>query len=191
MVVGVLAVAGASAARGAVVTLDLQLNAGAGTWDLYATVSNDSRGLASFNVDVTGAGGASVTSSLLKAPRPLNGMGDQAGFISFRNNGTLGVEIRASQDTVSGDANLILLDQGVGSAVYLASGTFSGTVGSLTAALHPSAFFNVFPTGYTSGGSTVAATGVVPETVAVPEPGAVALAAVGAVMLGRRRARRV
>ncbi|HYE20674.1 MAG TPA: hypothetical protein VEA69_19660, partial [Tepidisphaeraceae bacterium] len=98
MVIGIVAVAGANGASGAVVTLDLQVNEGAKTWDLYAAVSNDSRGLASFNVDVTGAGGASVTSSLLKAPRPLNGNDDQTGFISFRNNGTLGVEIRASQD---------------------------------------------------------------------------------------------
>ena len=179
--------AGTLTARAAVVTLDMQANAATNTWDLYATVSNDTRGLASFNVDVIGSGGATITSSTLKAPRPLNAaQTDFAGFNLFRNSGTTGVDIRASQDTVSGDASLILLDQGIATPIYLASGTFSGTTGLLTASLHQDGLFNVFPSGYVTGGATSAAP-VVGDSVAVPEPSMIALLGVAAVALGRRR----
>jgi len=179
--------AGTVTGQAAVVTLDIQANTATNTWDLYATVSNDTRGLASFNVDVIGSGGATVTSSTLKAPRPLNAaQTDFAGFNLFRNNGITGVDIRASQDSVSGDASLIMLDQGIATPIYLASGTFSGTTGLLTASLHQDALFNVFPSGYVVGGATNSAP-VVGDSAPVPEPSTLAILGVAALALGRRR----
>ena len=187
--VGIISTVTAPARAAGIVTLDLQLNPAANTWELFASLSNDTRGLASFAVDVVGAGGASVTSSLVQAPRPFDAtLNDFKGFRLLRSNGTSGVDVRASQDTVAGDAAVLLLDEGVAAPVRLASGSYLGSAGTLTAQLHPGSLFNVFPSNFVAGGPTAAATSVVPETVAVPEPGMVGMAAAaGMVAMMRRR----
>ncbi|HEY2837612.1 MAG TPA: PEP-CTERM sorting domain-containing protein [Pirellulales bacterium] len=192
----------AATARAATVSLDIELNKVAKTYQVFATVNGSSEGLASFDIDVVGAGGATATKATLQAPRVFdNGLGDFTGFSAFRNNGaasgTSWVGIVASQDTTQTDPGYYIFNVGVASPylpVLLASGTYSGTVGTLTAQLHSGNTFNLFPQGFSPGGSTFAATSVLPSTAAlVPEPATVAMLATGIIMLGaagyRRRAR--
>ena len=190
-------------AHAATVTLDVALNKVAHTYQIFATINGASDGLASFVIDVIGAGGAAVTTGVNNAPRVIdfNGAGDNSGFALFRTNGTTSstsrLDIRASQDTTQTVPGFFIF--GVGTTapylpVLLASGAYTGTDGTLTAQLHPGNSFNIFPAGFEPGGSTVAATSVTPGTasVAVPEPATVALLSMGLAMFGavayRRRA---
>jgi hypothetical protein len=189
-------------AHAATVSLNVALNTVAKTYEVFATINGASDGLASFSIDVIGAGGATVNTSVNKAPRVIdfNGAGDNSGFALFRTNGstsgTSKVDIRASQDTTQTDPGFFIF--GVGTTapylpVLLASGAYTGTVGTLTAQLHPGNSFNLFPAGFQPGGSTVAATSVIPGTanLAVPEPATCVLAALGGIMaLTIRRRRR-
>ena len=70
------------------------------------------------------------------------------------------------------------------SPVLLATGTFGGLEGTLTAQVTPGFFFNVLPPTWTPGSNTVSATEVISDTVnVVPEPGTLLLAACGLVGL--------
>jgi|GEM_PF-4275597 len=186
--------------QAATITLDLQLNKVAKTYEVFATVDGPSKGLASFSIDILGAGGAAVTSSLLQVPRPFDAdLGEFIGFTLLRSNGaTSGTNrtgVRASQDTTASDPAFLIFDVGVATPylpVKLASGSYTGALGTLTAKVTTGNFFNLFPQDYTLGSNTVAATSVIPAVASVPEPATMALMAmgvamVGAVRLGRRR----
>jgi len=189
-------------AQAATVSLNVALNTVAKTYEVFATINGASDGLASFSIDVIGAGGATVNTSVNKAPRVIdfNGNGDNSGFALFRTNGTTSstskLDLRASQDTTQTDPGFFIF--GVGTTapylpVLLASGAYTGTVGTLTAQLHPGNSFNLFPADFEPGGSTVAATSVIPGSanLAVPEPATCVLAALGGIMaLTIRRRRR-
>jgi hypothetical protein len=191
----------AANARAATVSLNVALNKVAHTYQVFATINGPSDGLASFDIDVLGTGGAAVSTSVNNAPRVIdfNGNGDNSGFALFRTNGTTSatnkLDIRASQDTTQSDPGFFIFGVGTQAPflpVLLASGAYTGSVGLLTAQLHPGNSFNLFPAGFEPGGSTVAATSVFSGSAAVPEPATVALLGMGIVMVGaaayRRRA---
>ena len=85
-----------------------------GTWQVYVDVSHDNDGLAAFDIDILGSGGALVTSTAkLMAPRPFDpsgqvndGLGGTMGFnnSSLFSNGTLAggnlTEVVAGQSTI-------------------------------------------------------------------------------------------
>lgn len=182
----------AGVANAALVALDIQVDPAAKTFDVFADLSdNDNRGLASYGIDVTAQGGfVSITSSLNQSPREFDAvLNDFKGFTLFRQNGTNGLDIRASQDTIGGNAAKLILDAGRLSPVRLASGTFTGNVGTLTASLRAGQFFNVFPSNYAIGDSTEPATLVTPDSAPVPEPASVGAAGLLVLGLAARRRR--
>lgn len=176
------------------VTLDIQADLDDQTWQVFANVSDTCDGLASFYLDVYSSGGATVTGSTLVAARVWNPAlnppdGDFEGWSLFRNHGTNGIGIRASQNTVANDINYLWLNEGIGTHLLLAAGTYGGKAGYLTAEVHPGGFFNVFPDGFVAGGSTVPAT-VESDTVFVPGPASVTAGLIGLSVVGsilRRR----
>ena len=124
------------------VTATLSISASGGNWTAYAQTDNgsDNIGLASFDIDVIGSGGLAVTGSEEAAPE--NGSG---GFNTFTSNGADGMGIAASQPTVNSPSEVA---QGIGkenssaapvtlgltwsTPVILATGTYSGSAGTLT-----------------------------------------------------------
>src|SRR5262249_39839897 len=142
-----------------------------GTWVVTATESDNANlGLASFDMDVKGSPGitvsrAAVATATNASPNPP--------FSQFRTNGTPSSpvvdlnDIRASQDTITAAGNMdpSILKFGYGLptastsqvygsiapvAVTLATGrwTNSGPGGTITVQLTGGAFFNLFPTNY-------------------------------------------
>jgi hypothetical protein len=186
----------------AIVNLDLQVNQTAKTFSVFATI-NDSTfdGLASFQIDLLGSGGASLTSAAL--PTSLRGfnatLGESTGFTQFRFTGTASgsniTGFRASQDTVGSLANdLVIRNFGIGTPVQIATGSYTGTVGTLTAQLSPGFFFNLLPDNWSGPGGTVAATAVNSSSftlTAIPEPSTVACAGLLVVGLFWKNRRRV
>jgi len=196
----------AAVAQASMVTLDL--TADSGQWQVWAAVSGNCRGLDSFSLDVTATGGLAVTSSLNRAPQSDNGIADLFGFHKFRSNGSAGADIQAAQDSIYGSSNdpakdaRLLLDVGIAAGsrpdvlsghtiawdapVLLASGTYAGASGWLQA----DGSFTVLKTlsggGWTGPGNVEFAT-VVGDTVQVPEPATLGLAAAGLGLLAARR----
>jgi PEP-CTERM motif len=185
-----------------------------GTWSVSATdLGGDNKGIAGFDIDVLGLGGivigkASPVSQTLQAPN--------LPFSLFRSTGTLASPnlnaITAFQDTPSAfnnnDDSALIYQEGIGAAMPIAKGTFTGSIGfgpSITvqpefAAGLPS--ITVFPLNYDvtdvdgSGnllpGNTAAVTQVTGYTVVyTPEPASfflMGMAGVG-LALARRRSR--
>jgi len=127
-----LAVAGltafASAAKAATVTLYLTtVNATttSGTWQLYIADSQDNDGIANYDFDIVGAGGAVVNSSpTRKSPAPTDisnqyadGNSTQMGFNTQvnggSNSGTGRVGITGSQNTLYGSSDDPTFDMGI------------------------------------------------------------------------------
>jgi len=185
-----------------------------GNWSVYATITDTTSthsgyevlGIASFNLNVTGSGGVTVTSSTNVSPTATN-----TGFYLFSSNGTNGQEVQASQNTITGAGLLLGMGLSSGSSgsltwsnpVLLATGTYTGSVGSLTAedvaaSLTESGFSLVYGSGGTplsvSGGiASEGATYVASDMVTVPEPSTIAAFASGGlaiVLLGYRRYKR-
>ena len=175
----------ATTASATTVSLDLQLNKVAKTYEVFATIDGPSKGLASFSIDIVGAGGAAVTTSTLQVPRPFDAdLGEFTGFTLLRSNGATSgsgrTGVRASQDTTASDLAFLIFDVGSASPylpVKLASGSYTGTLGTLTAKVTSGNFFNLFPVTYTLGSNTFAASSVAPAVASVPEPSTGALLA--------------
>jgi hypothetical protein len=77
-------------------------------WQVWATVSSDCAGLASFDISFGGAGGGTITSSTQKAYRISDPDSDYIGFnSSFKSNGTVSAgavaDIINGQPTAYGD----------------------------------------------------------------------------------------
>jgi hypothetical protein len=200
-----LVTATGQAVQAAIVSLDIQVNEAAKTYNVFASIDDPaSDGLASFIIDVLGLGGVSITSGNMVAPSTFTSPTVFTGFTQFASNGassgTNWLGITATQDTFTpGSANTrTVRNYGVGTPVLLASGTYAGTAGSLTAQLSIdttppiSVFtFNLLPDGWTGGQATVAATSVTSDSfslTAVPEPST--LAAAGVVIVGGLLVRR-
>jgi hypothetical protein len=200
----------AAIAQASMVTLDL--TADGGQWQVWAAVSGDCRGLDGFTLDVTATGGLTVTGSLNLAPQSDNGTADLFGFYNFRSNGHggPGQNIEAGQETVYGppgenvpakDAK-VLLDVGLAAGsrvdalsghtitweapVLLASGTYSGPAGWLQVDGQCTVLKTLSGGGWTGPGNVEFAT-VVGDTVQVPEPATLGLAAAGLGLLAARR----
>jgi hypothetical protein len=156
----------AAVARAAFVNLSISASypsGGGGTWEVYATVGgSDNAGLASFQLDVVGDPGITITSSVNRSPLALVAISPPkvAGFVDLRSDGTAGIDIHASQQITTQDATVF---EGVGitsgsadyssnggtatswgSPVLIASGTYSATfLGSIAATVHPGGSFLV------------------------------------------------
>jgi hypothetical protein len=178
---------------------------------------NETLGLHGIQFDVTGSGGAVVTGSTIRLPQPFDedegGDTFQKGFSALRSNGSFGQDVQASQanthqqSSVAGGSNNIL--EGVGEfaftetnvnrpstsvafPVLIATGTFSGTTGGLAISgspalttLLPAALPTATPAG--ASFSTFSPAAVLGQTATVPEPASLALAALAAGGLLRRR----
>ena len=190
------------------VVLTITANTTLNTWEVYADISGSNAGLASFIIDVTGTGGVTVTSSALEAPSGLYELVPpyrSFGFGLLTSNGTAGIGICASQDTVSGVDALVIEDVGVvagsrtdamnntitwAAPVLLASGDFTGSVGQLQVAVGDGTFnvLNV-PAGgsWTGSDGCSGATSITGGSVAVPEPATMTALALGGLALLRRR----
>jgi len=202
----VIGAVGASDARASIVTFDLQ--AADGQWQVWATVSSDCAGLDSFDFDVTTSGALAITSSVNEAPQSDNGLADLFGFYKFRSDGTAGEGIHAAQDSIYGDTYNATKDarvlQDVGLAggsrvdllssntitweapVLLASGTYTGTTGSLLVSGSCTVLQDLGD-GWTGPGSLAMAT-VTGDVAYVRVPATLALVAAGlGAALARRR----
>jgi hypothetical protein len=96
-----------------------------GTWQLYMADSDDNDGLANYDVDIVGSGGAVVSAApTIKAPRPTDPSGQYAdgnstlmGFnTSVSGGGVIGTGrsgITAGQDTVYGGTDDSTFDMGI------------------------------------------------------------------------------
>jgi len=126
----------ASMAKGQTITYYIVTTASptttsAGTWQVYANVSDDNDGLSAYTLDVLGTGGATITGiSTQESPEPrdtsfqyASGNGGHMGFNDFRNAGTIGVAsnngdsgligIAVAQDTVYGSSDDSSYDMGI------------------------------------------------------------------------------
>lgn len=102
---GLVAAVTSVAANAAVITYTVSAtpNAGGatGTWQAFAQLtSGDNLGLASLQFNVVGTGGVSVTSSTNRLPRGIDDNFTGTGFSLLPSNGTAGIGISASQNTV-------------------------------------------------------------------------------------------
>ena len=207
VIVSVVCVFGlAASSEAAIITLDIQAEAGA--WQVYGDVSLDCEGLASMGLDVTADGGLAVTGSTNESPRGYDaGASAFYGFDNFRSNGTLGMDIDAGQKTIySGGTDpvkdaLVLLDIGQlpgsrantpfvpdpitwAAHVLLASGTYSGTVGTLYVVGNGNTLNSGSP--WTGPGNVSPATWE-GDSVYIPEPATLAVLALGGLAMLRRR----
>lgn len=190
----------ASGSFASIATLDIQTNTTTNTWYVYVTISGDSKGLASFNIDVTGTGDVTVASSTVKAKQTpvYDDEGEYlyaSGFSLYRSayTGVPGNLITASQDTTATDEGYLVYNAGVTSAYLIAQGTYDfSTGGTLTVDVHSGGLINVFPSTYALGGSTEAAT-VISDSIAiaaVPEPASLTLLGIASTCLLAKRRRR-
>ena len=208
-VFALLALLGASgdAAQAAIVSLDIQVNEAAKTYNVFASIDDPaSDGLASFIVDILGLGGVNITSGTMAAPFTFTSPSVFTGFTQFTSDGQISgtnwLGITASQDTITpvSSNTRTVRNYGVGTPVLLATGTFTGTAGTLTAQLSIDTTppisvytFNLLPDAWTGGQATVAATSVVSDSFAlapIPEPSTLAAASlfvVGGLLLRRRQ----
>ena len=208
VIVSVVCVFGlAASSEASLVTLDIQANAGA--WQVYADVSLDSEGLASMALDVTADGGLAISGSTNEAPKGFDlGAMTNWGFDNLRSDGTLGIGIDVGQKTIYSGVNdpnkdaLVLLDVGqmAGSRsnapfapdpitwaahVLLASGTYSGTVGTLYVVGSGNTLDSV---GSWEGPGNVSTATWEGDSVYIPEPATLAVLALGGLaMLMRKR----
>jgi len=124
----VLAVA-AVAVQASTVTLGIKTTTG-GIWKLYAVVSSDCNGLASFDVSFGGGSFASVAGSTNKAPKGYDAViGDQMGFKMFNANGVIAAgavaNITGGQATAYGDVSnadkdaMVLKNVGISAGSYV------------------------------------------------------------------------
>jgi hypothetical protein len=185
--VSLLSVMGA--AQASVVTLDLQVDQGAGTWELYGSASLDNNGgIAGFNIDLV-----DIASATVMAPKGYDmDSHENRGFTIRSADLTGDGAVFAGQNTTV-EASLIYgigqyagtfnFDPGSQTSVpwdapvLLASGTCAG--GS-SPWFGDSTNVNVF----TDSGITTHAAG---EIILTPEPAVLSLLALGAVAMLRRR----
>ncbi|HUB27590.1 MAG TPA: PEP-CTERM sorting domain-containing protein, partial [Tepidisphaeraceae bacterium] len=206
-------------------TVTLNIAASGGSWTAYANASTgDNAGIASFDIDVAGSGGLTVNTSFNDAPA------DSKGFVEFPSNGNNdtgsggdGISITAGQDTFGTGKHSLF--QGFGqtsgtdgtvswtqtdSGVDIASGTYSGTSGTLTVDVDGDGYIqtlDIVNNGYwygpeniedatvyagsvTIGGGDDAAfedRRIFGDSHAVPEPGSGIILLGAATMLFRRR----
>jgi hypothetical protein len=126
-------------------TVTLNIAASGGSWTAYANDSTgDNAGIASFDIDVAGSGDLTVNTSFNDAPA------DAHGFVEFPSNGNNdsgsggdGIGITAGQNTLGTHGIFQGFGQSSGTdgtvswtqtdlGVDIASGTYSGTYGTLT-----------------------------------------------------------
>ena len=199
----VLVVAMAAVANATVIA-NLSITASGGTWNEYVTLTGTTAnaGVSSFITNVVGTGGLAVTSSQMVAEGwdSTIGVGFSNGTVN--SDGVLGIQITGAQNTVYSGANNPAKDlkvlQGRGTTIapfLIATGTYSGTVGVLTASNNPiDGTFNYLKNvpnqpGWFGPGNTAAVTSIVPGDVVlqVPEPATLSLLALGGLVLIRRR----
>ncbi len=175
------------------IDLDLQVDTGAASWQVFAEVQGGSSGLDGFSFDVIGSGEVAITSSLNAAPRGFDGE-NLWGFKVFRSHGDNGIAIMATQDSVYGSANdsakdaLVLLDVGIlagsrdtiswDAKVLLASGTYSGVDGVISVSPRsgePWSLLSDSGGAWSGPGNLEFATAVNGDSQAVPEPSTLVL----------------
>ncbi len=217
-VAAVCALCASTARAGGEVELSIAVDIPSSTWEVFAEITDTTSdvpgseivGISVFAIDVVGADGITVTSSLNESPvDTISG----AGFGFFRTNGDepspptpIGVNIGAAQLTLLGNPSLILTDVGLaagtqgdaswGLPVKLASGEFSGTVGTLSVTspkpLPDLTGFALLTgtAGVWNQGNPESAAVVKPATIAIPEPASCLLMLVGTALgVGMRRMR--
>ncbi|QEF98561.1 hypothetical protein Mal15_26130 [Stieleria maiorica] len=149
-----------SAFAAVTVQLSLLVDRSSQTWEAFLQVDDPNQetlGLAGIQVDVVGSGGATITESSVRLPNPTETSDFmsffQKGFTSFRSNGASGIGISGAQDifntessTGSGrnsilegvgeiafsEPNGLLANWDVQAPVLIASGGYTGSVGTLT-----------------------------------------------------------
>jgi hypothetical protein len=196
-------------AQAAVVTLTIT-SPSAGTWQAWAQVGGGSKGLSSFEIDVTADSGLLIATSTNKSPKYLDLVLEAfVGFTYQRTNGSpAGMAIAAGEPTAypgANDPNLdALVIQNVGILpgsygatswavpVMLAQGTYTGSVGWLHVRPKTSLSLNLLSSvgggGWVGPGNVELGTPVNGDLY-IPEPATLALIAGGlaAAMLRRRR----
>ena len=211
LILGCVLTLSIASAQAAIVTLDLQLDTVAETWQVYALITGGSEGLSDFGLNVVGSGGAVVTGSTNKAPTATNFDGSevtQYGFYDMRSNGVNGVGIVANQPSIYPGVNdpakdaLVLKDVGISAGsqagnlisavwavpVLLAEGTYFGDLGTIVAA--GAGTWNLLEDGWAGPGHLEPASGVLSGSVQigeVPEPATMSLLVIGGLALLRRK----
>lgn len=196
--------------------VQLSITAANGLWEAFAEITNATSveaahigncgvdgidcpitSISAFEINIAGSDGLTVTSSLNESPQY-----NQAGFSMLRvdNNGTPGLGIAAAQPTILGMPTLIL--EGIGLVpqntvnpvwdfpVKLASGTYSGTIGTLTVRdVDPVAGMNGINLTYSLNGVESAAV-VSWGTATIPEPSTGGMLLMGCLLSGWAAKRR-
>ena len=198
-ILAMIAVLGmATVAQAAMV--NLSITAGGGEWEVRASVVGGSEGICDFGVDIVGSGGITVDSSLNVAPEGLDPSAYQWwGLTDMRSDGTAGVGIVASQKAIYSGGNDpaqdALVVQGLGqdagsrdclvngtiswdADILLASGTYTGSVGTLTVT---GIGWNLLSTvgSWQGPGNLEAPTAVNSDSIFVPEPATLTLLVLG------------
>jgi hypothetical protein len=183
-------------ANPAAATVTLNIAASGGSWTAYAdNSSGDNAGLASFDIDVAGSGGLSVTSSFNDAPSGGAFIGRSwvpVGFTELASNGNgdtgsggNGIAISAGQNTMGSLGVIQTFGQESGSeygltwtqtdlGVDIASGTYSGTSGTLTVDVDGDGFIQTLDEVEGSnwyGPDNISFANVDPGSVTVGDPG--------------------